>query len=221
MHIWFILIILCAGIHDPYYLHDQKAAGFTIEGTVKMPDMTTSKGKRSPYGNKTSVSKKEDESTAAVIWLEQVNEYKINQTTVQVLNQKDIQFEPRLMVVRQGERIQVKNSDPVYHNVFSLSSVKKFDIGRRTQGEAVEVIFEKEGLIKLFCDIHTEMNAEILVVSNKTRIWTLTNQQQRFVLNDIPPGQYTLHAYASGCQQNSTAITVTDKPVTTNIILTK
>ncbi len=196
----------------------------SISGKIILPTQAVKSVKRGPYGKPATVNKSGNESEqvnqSIIVWIESDTEQEIksDKSEIPVLNQKEIQFEPRLIVIRQGEKVKIKNNDPVFHNVFSLSSVKKFDIGRRTQGESVDVAFEKPGIVTVFCDIHSHMNAEIVVLSKKTDQWITATPDGSFELNGTQKSTYTLHAYSPGYKEYSKEFKTLD--TTTNLIIT-
>lgn len=126
-----------------------------------------------------------------------------------ILDQEDLRFNPSLLPIRQHSTVHIRNSDPVYHNVFSLSSTKKFNVGRRPQGEYMDVNFEKSGIIDVYCDIHSNMHAVIYVMPPRVLTWTKTKGSESFRLNDIPAGSYQLKLYALGYEEKSISIEVT------------
>ena len=110
------------------------------------------------------------------------------------LTQKGYQFGQSLLIVPLGTTVSFPNEDPDYHNVFSLSRSKRFDLGRYLAGErpAPSMTFDKVGLINLRCEIHEHMQAYILVVDSP--YFATTDKDGHFVLKGVPAGSYTLHA---------------------------
>jgi plastocyanin len=80
------------------------------------------------------------------------------------LAQKDQSFVPRVLAVAVGTRVDFPNLDRIYHNVFSLSPVRRFDLGKYPRGESRQVAFTKPGLVNVYCDIHADMEAFVLVL---------------------------------------------------------
>ncbi len=111
------------------------------------------------------------------------------------MDQRDLGFLPRLLPVRTGTRVEFPNLDPVYHNVFSFSPAKRFDLGRYRADEAEipAVVFDQAGLVTVRCDIHEHMRAAILVLD--TPHFVVTDAAGRFKLTDLPAGHYTLKAW--------------------------
>jgi len=107
------------------------------------------------------------------------------------LAQRGQAFDPRVVVVAAGGEVQFPNFDPIYHNVFSVSPAKRFDLGKYPRGQSRSIVFPKPGLVNVFCDIHTNMAAFILVVPNAG--WVRPGPDGRFALTGMPPGHYRLH----------------------------
>lgn len=144
-----------------------------------------------------------------VVWIEGTGAQSRAASGTPVLNQKDTQFEPRMVVVVAGQRVRILNSDPIYHNVFSLSDVKRFNVGRRPAGEHVDVLFEKPGEVSVFCDIHSSMNATIRVLPTTTLQWVVLDGAGEFRLPNVPAGRYTIHVAAPGYAELRQNLTLT------------
>ena len=109
--------------------------------------------------------------------------------------QKDLTFVPTLLPVQVGTRVEFPNFDDTYHNIFSFSPAKRFDLGRyRTDEKPVpSVVFDEAGLVTLRCDIHEHMRALILVLP--TPHFVITDADGRYRLGGLPPGRYTVKAW--------------------------
>lgn len=109
--------------------------------------------------------------------------------------QKDLAFVPTLLPVQVGTRVEFPNFDDTYHNIFSFSPAKRFDLGRYRADEkpVPSVVFDEPGLITLRCDIHEHMRALILVVP--TPHFVITDVDGRYRLGGLPPGRYTVKAW--------------------------
>ncbi len=182
------------------------AQNITIEGMVNLePAGLRSAGSvGNGYGSSSGSASAESQNSAnsIIIWLESSSSNgsaQAKKDSIRVLNQKGQQFQPRLMAVRQGSIVRIKNSDPVYHNVFSLSKAKKFDVGRRSPKDPpLDKRFDKAGIVDVFCDIHSDMHAVIVVLPEQTVTWQKLDRAGAFELSNIVPGTYTLHFYAMG-----------------------
>jgi plastocyanin len=106
------------------------------------------------------------------------------------LAQKDQSFQPRVVVIPVGGTVDFPNLDAIYHNVFSVSPIKRFDLGKYPRGESKSVRFPKAGLVNVFCDIHSDMAGFILVTPN--RAFTRAHADGSWQLPDLPPGHYVL-----------------------------
>ena len=109
------------------------------------------------------------------------------------LTQKNRRFDPEIVVVPLGSTVSFPNEDPIFHNVFSLSRSKQFDLGYYPAGETRSVRFEKAGIVQIYCHIHPDMSAAIVVLPNA--FWTRPESGGRFSLPDVPPGDYDLVAW--------------------------
>ncbi len=115
-----------------------------------------------------------------------------------VLAQKNKTFEPHLLVITRGSSVEFPNEDPWFHNVFSLFNGKRFDLGLYEAGTSRTVHFDREGVSFIFCNIHSEMSAVIVVVA--TPYYTTTNKQGEFSIAAVPPGRYILHVWNENAQ---------------------
>ena len=109
------------------------------------------------------------------------------------MDQKMAQFQPRVLPVRVGARVEFVNQDRFYHNGVSLSTGSKFDIGRKPTGVVVDRRFEVKGAVEVFCDIHPQMKATLLVLD--TPWFAQPDSTGSFRLDGLPEGRYRLHAY--------------------------
>lgn len=109
--------------------------------------------------------------------------------------QKDLAFLPSLLPIQTGTKVEFPNLDDTYHNIFSYSPAKRFDLGRYRPEERPipSVVFDKPGLVTLRCEIHEHMRGLILVLD--TPYFTLTDADGRFRLSGLPSGHYTLKAW--------------------------
>ena len=113
-----------------------------------------------------------------------------------VLDQRDERFVPHVLAVTTGTIVDFPNSDRIYHNVFSLSKTKPFDLGRYAAGHSRPVRFDRPGVVRVFCDIHSHMNAFILVFGHP--FFSLTDTDGRYRIDNVPPGTYNLIAWNEG-----------------------
>lgn len=109
------------------------------------------------------------------------------------LRQINQSFEPHVLGVPVGTTIDFPNGDLVYHNVFSYSKPKKFDLGYYGKGKSKSVRFDKPGIVQVFCDIHSTMSAYVLVVD--TPFVTQPDENGEYVIADVPNGSYTVKVW--------------------------
>jgi plastocyanin len=130
----------------------------------------------------------------AVVYLETPSAPPASGLSKEVM-QKDLGFVPALLPIQVGTRVEFPNHDDTYHNVFSYSPAKRFDLGRyRPDEKPVPFqIFDKPGLVTLRCDIHEHMRGLILVLD--TPYFSLTDQNGGFRLSKLPAGDYVLKAW--------------------------
>jgi plastocyanin len=110
------------------------------------------------------------------------------------MEQRDRQFAPRLLAISAGSTVSFPNFDPIFHNVFSTSHARAFDLGIYKNGESRDVTFAKEGLIRLGCNLHSNMTAHLVVVAAPH--YVVTDAAGAFKFRSLPPGKYKLKAWA-------------------------
>ncbi len=113
-----------------------------------------------------------------------------------ILDQRDQTFVPYVLAITVGSTVEFPNNDRTYHNVFSLSKTRRFDLGRYPRGQSRSVRFDKPGVVRVFCEIHSQMNAWILVFAH--RYFAATDAEGRYRIDGIPPGSYTLAVWNDG-----------------------
>jgi plastocyanin len=123
-----------------------------------------------------------------------------------VIDQRNETFVPHLLAVMTGTVVNFPNSDKTYHNVFSLSKPKRFDLGRYAVGRSKSVLFVRPGVVRVFCDIHSHMSAFVLVFNHP--FFDVTEPNGRFRLNDVPSGTYTVVGWYEGEARASRSVTV-------------
>jgi plastocyanin len=124
------------------------------------------------------------------------------------MKQENETFVPHVLAIRVGTVVDFPNGDPFFHNVFSLSKTRRFDLGRYAKGRSKSVRFDEPGIVRVFCDIHSHMSAFILVFAH--RFFAVTDDQGRYRIDRVPPGTYTVTAWYEGVAQQSRTITVAE-----------
>jgi plastocyanin len=109
------------------------------------------------------------------------------------LVQKDKSFQPSLLVIPAGGKVEFPNRDPFFHNVFSLFDGKRFDLGLYESGTTQFVQFDKPGISYIFCNIHAQMSA--VVVALNTPYYAVSNARGEMAIGDVAPGRYEMHVF--------------------------
>jgi plastocyanin len=112
------------------------------------------------------------------------------------LDQRNEQFVPYVLAITVGSTVDFPNSDRTYHNVFSLSKPRRFDLGRYPRGQSRSVRFDEPGVVRVFCEIHSHMSAWILVFAH--RFFATTDAEGRYRIDGVPPGSYGLAVWNDG-----------------------
>lgn len=110
-----------------------------------------------------------------------------------VLNQQAARFDPELVVVPTGSTVQFPNLDPIFHNVFSLSKARKFDLGYYPQTQSRSVTFSDAGVVQVYCHIHANMYAAIVVTDSPW--YAKPGAGGSFSFSNVPPGRYRLSVW--------------------------
>lgn len=109
------------------------------------------------------------------------------------IEQQDRQFVPDLVVVPAGSTVSFPNMDAIFHNVFSLSKPRSFDLGNYPKGQTRKVVFPTPGIVYVYCHLHPNMAASIVITPNQ---WSSkVDAEGQFHLADVPPGKYTVVAW--------------------------
>jgi hypothetical protein len=110
-------------------------------------------------------------------------------------------FTPHLLVIPVGSTVDFPNADPFFHNVFSLFDGKRFDLGLYEAGSDKQVVFSREGVSYIFCNIHPEMSAVVLAIS--TPLFGVADAAENVAIRSIPSGDYNLNVWVEGIPQTT------------------
>ena len=124
------------------------------------------------------------------------------------LDQRNETFVPHVLPIVAGTTVDFPNNDQTYHNVFSLSKTKSFDLGRYAAGHSKSVRFDRPGIVRVFCDIHSHMSAFILVFAH--RYFSVADPDGSYRLENVPPGTYTVVAWNEAAALESRRVVVPD-----------
>jgi plastocyanin len=118
------------------------------------------------------------------------------------MDQRNETFVPHVLAVLAGTSVEFTNSDRTYHNVFSLSRIRPFDLGRYPTGKSKSVRFDRPGIVRVFCDIHSHMSAFILVFAH--RFYDVADAEGRFRIDSVPPGSYVVAVWNETLSKEAT-----------------
>jgi plastocyanin len=145
-----------------------------------------------------------EHAPAAVLWLKPLGETPAlprPSAGHYTLIQKNRMFSPHMLVIPVGSIVAFPNADPFFHNVFSLFNGKRFDLGLYEAGASKEVVFSREGVSYIFCNIHPEMSAVVLTLA--TPLYAVADREGAFHIESIPPGEYEVHVWVESLTQSS------------------
>src|ERR1044071_538559 len=169
-------------------------AGAAVEGKVELPKWQSAPVQAKRYEIVTKAGVLSTQPPLAVVYLDGNFPRPASLPTKEV-EQKDLTFIPALLPIEVGTKVQFPNLDDQYHNIFSYSPAKRFDLGRYRPDERPipSQIFDVAGLVTLRCDIHEHMRGLILVLA--TPHFSMTDTKGHYRLSGLPPGHYTLKAW--------------------------
>ena len=181
------------------------SASATVEGRVELPKSHSAPVQAKRYQIVTKGGVLSTQPPLAVVYLDGSFPQPVSLPMKQV-TQKNLTFVPALLPVRVGTKVEFPSLDDTYHNIFSYSPAKRFDLGRYRPDERPipSQVFDKPGLVTLRCDIHEHMRGLILVLN--TPYFMMTDTSGHFRLSGLPAGHYTLKAWID-------STTTREKPV--------
>ncbi len=123
------------------------------------------------------------------------------------IRQEGESFSPRVVAITRGSTVEFPNFDPYFHNVFSLSGAATFDLGRYPDGQSRARQFTRAGVVKVYCHIHSQMSATVLVLDHP--FFVAPDADGQFSIGNVPPGDYTLVGWHERVGEYATRVTVT------------
>jgi hypothetical protein len=115
-------------------------------------------------------------------------------------------FQPRVIVVTKDAAVDFPNTDPIYHNVFSVSGANRFDLGLYRSGASKSRTFQEPGLVRVYCNIHPQMVGFVMVVDSD--FLTVTGPDGSFRFDGVPPGAHVVKAWHEEGSETSHPVTV-------------
>ena len=195
--------IAVRGEEDPGVVAASRAPTGRLTGRVTIgPGLSSRRMRFQLYPDQVRVAASSGETRPAedpgdvVVYLEEVSGAPApvgRNVPAPAMRQEGLTFHPHLLTILKGTSVEFPNADPIFHNVFSLSRAASFDLGRFPQGSSRSVRFDKPGVVKVFCHIHSDMNAVILVLDNL--YFARPDSGGRYRIDAVPPGEYRVVAW--------------------------
>ncbi len=135
-----------------------------------------------------------------LIWVKIPNHKPSRRLRVEKMNQKNKEFEPRVMIAPVNTEVHFPNLDNIYHSIFSYNKVKKIDLGQY-KGKGKAVIFEQPGVYPIGCEIHPWMSAFVVIVD--TPFYSKTGLRGNYRIRDLVPGKYTFEVWSSSFKEQT------------------
>jgi len=147
-----------------------------------------------------------NEMANVVIYLEGLRGNPAASGSAGVITQREEVFSPHVLPVVTGATVEFRNEDDYFHNVFSLAKAKQFDLGRFPKGQSKSVRFDKPGIVQVFCHIHADMSAVVLVLDHGW--FGVPDAQGDYHIDGVPPGEYRLVAWHERARRVTRAVRV-------------
>jgi plastocyanin len=186
------------------------AANGTIRGRVALQTMPLEAAARATVTDLGSGSMRMPLDRRSVVYLDPAPRpaFDAREEPTARMDQKNETFVPHVLAIVAGTTVEFPNSDHTYHNVFSLSKTKSFDLGRYAVGRSKTIRFERPGIVRVFCDIHSHMSAFILVFAH--RYFAVTDEEGRYHIDSVPPGTYTVMTWSESAPLDSERVVIPD-----------
>ncbi len=110
-----------------------------------------------------------------------------------LMDQRELKFIPRVLAVQVGTVVEFPNNDKTFHNVFSTSEAKKFDLGLYLPGKSRSVTFDRAGVVQILCNVHPSMEAYVVV--KRRSYFVVTDSRGNYSLSGVPLGKYRLEVW--------------------------
>lgn len=191
----------------------------SVRGRVSIGIPVTARRATSTYSRSvpTVALAPESELRHVVIYVKDAPKVAVEPTRAEI-RQRNENFVPRVVAVTVGSTVDFPNDDPIYHNVFSLSRTKTFDLGRFPKGKSRGERFDKAGVVKVFCQIHSHMSATVLVFDHPW--FAIPDDQGNFDLSGVPPGMHQITAWHERLGDTTLPLRVEPgKPATIDFVL--
>lgn len=200
----FLLTMTAAGAQAP----DVRTLG-ALRGRVDIRRIVPAPERRPGVSDLGTAAPRElPDSRRVVVYLESApsGAFEVIEPARVRMDQRNETFIPHVLAVTAGTLVDFPNNDSTYHNVFSLSRAKRFDLGRYARGRSKAVRFDRPGIVRVFCDIHSHMSAFVLVFSHP--YYSTSETDGRYRIDNIPPGSYTVTVWHEGQTRDSRTVVI-------------
>src|SRR5712691_3791516 len=189
-----LLAVAVAGLAMTLETQPSAQGTGSVRGRVSIGIPVTAKRATSTYSRSvpTVALAPESEARHVVVYVKDAPRTAVAPMRAEI-RQRNENFVPRVVAVTVGSTVDFPNDDPIYHNVFSLSRVKTFDLGRYPKGKSRGERFDKPGVVKVFCQIHSHMSATVMVFDHPW--FSIPDEQGMYDLEAVPPGAHQLTAW--------------------------
>jgi plastocyanin len=177
----------------------RSARNGTIRGRVELRHVLAAMERRPNVSDLGSAAERDaSDRLRSVVYLESAprRAFEQSEPVRAVMDQRNETFVPHVLAITTGTTVDFPNSDRLYHNVFSLSKPRPFDLGRYAAGKSQSVRFDRPGIVRVFCEIHSHMSAFILVFNHP--FFAVTDTEGRYRLENVPAGNYSVVAWNEG-----------------------
>jgi plastocyanin len=202
-----VAVAVCLGSFVPLPPATAAANG-TIRGRVSLPGPLPDVVRRATVADLGSSSMRMPLDRRSVVYLDPAPRpaFDVREEPTARMDQRNETFVPHVLAIVAGATVEFPNSDHTYHNVFSLSKTRPFDLGRYAVGRSKSIRFERPGIVRVFCDIHSHMSAFILVFAH--RYFAVTDEEGRYRIDSVPPGTYTVMTWSESAPLDSEKVVI-------------
>ncbi|MGC4082717.1 MAG: hypothetical protein QM736_11540 [Vicinamibacterales bacterium] len=215
-----LALAIASGALRPQPLGSEPLPSGTITGhvrlTTRMRGVPISTNAYAPRAVGKQATPGVPEMRSVVVYLKDVRYSGPLQTSTAEIRQEGESFSPRVVAITRGSTVDFPNLDLYFHNVFSLSRAGTFDLGRYPAGQTRSRQFDKPGLVKVYCHLHSQMSATIVVLDHP--YFVIPNADGQFTLPNVPPGDYTLVGWHERVGEQTSRISVSNGTITTTTI---
>jgi plastocyanin len=193
----------------------QRGRAGGIRGRIELRHVAPAVGRRPTVADLGMPTERDlPDRLQSVVYLESAPRGAFEQTPPghAAMDQRNETFVPHVLAIIAGTVVDFPNSDRFYHNVFSLSKAARFDLGRYATGRSKSIRFDNPGIVRVFCDIHSHMNAFIMVFGHP--FFAMSDTDGRYRIDNVPPGTYNLIAWNEGTSSEPKPVTVTSGGMT-------